>query len=366
MSDLDVLRELAGELRPPPYDTLVGVARTRRRRLAVAASVSAAAAVVGVVLGVQSMTGHTETAPPVAPSPTPSLTERTEPANGQIQSWEAYVARLGVECGGCYPASFDQDTGRGLAGLVANHRTAALRVLGPGGLVASLDCPRVACWGASGMREMDLGPSPDEVSVLDVDEGSAVVQVLGFDGALRRTLDLSGVTPDFYDFQQLAWSPDGRQLALTTFDAKIWVVDRDGGDPRLVYDAGLPRDPSDADLEASIWGTTWSPDGGALGFVEGHLVQPASGTTPSLFRAVALRLPGAGQDGTGTARTLHELSAVPDSAGAGLSSFLWSPDGSRVAIRTPEQVLELSAEDGSVLDEHPFVDGLLVWPAGPS
>lgn len=72
MSDLDVLRDLAGGLRPPSYDDLVSVARTRRRRLAVATSLATGAAVVAVALGVQAIPGSEDSAPPVGPSPSPS------------------------------------------------------------------------------------------------------------------------------------------------------------------------------------------------------------------------------------------------------------------------------------------------------
>ena len=51
-------------------------------------------------------------------------------------------------------------------------------------------------------------------------------------------------------------------------------------------------------------------------------------------------------------------------------AFLWSPDGARVAVTVFGQVLELSADDGSVLAGHPVMEGdvpietlrPLVWP----
>lgn len=72
MPDIDQLRELTGQFRPPPYADLVAVSRTRRRRLTAVRGLVAAAAVLAVIVGVQSISGHENTAPPVGPSPSPS------------------------------------------------------------------------------------------------------------------------------------------------------------------------------------------------------------------------------------------------------------------------------------------------------
>ena len=46
-----------------------------------------------------------------------------------------------------------------------------------------------------------------------------------------------------------------------------------------------------------------------------------------------------------------------------MSNFLWSPDGRRVAVMVPGHVLELSADDGSVLARHPSLkSSYAVWP----
>ena len=71
MPDIDQLRELTGQFRPPPYADLVAVSRTRRRRLTAVTGLIAAAAVVVAIVGVQSIGGTENTAPPVGPSPSP-------------------------------------------------------------------------------------------------------------------------------------------------------------------------------------------------------------------------------------------------------------------------------------------------------
>ncbi|HWJ66486.1 MAG TPA: hypothetical protein VNT31_07405 [Nocardioides sp.] len=73
MPDLDSLRELTGEFRPPPFVDLVAVATKRRRRSAVAAS-AAAAAVVVAVGGLAVTRGDSGRIPEPAPSPTPTQT----------------------------------------------------------------------------------------------------------------------------------------------------------------------------------------------------------------------------------------------------------------------------------------------------
>lgn len=332
-----------------------GARRMHRRNLVV--GLAAAAAVIAAVAGLSVTSGREDPRPVGPPSPTSTPTETTTSASGRIQSTDEYLARTGATCDACEPLSFDQDTGTLLAGLVSDHRIAALRVFGPAGQVAALDCPPAACGVGS---EMSLGPATDEISILDVDEASAVVRILGFDGSLRRILDLTPTTRDFYDFQRIAWSADGSRLAVTTTDAKVWLLDPRGADPRLVYDPAVSTSPTKVDVEVVSWQVVWSPDGSRLGFIEGR---PTTTDRPSLFKAVSLQLPDPGQSGPGEATTLYDVLATPDSGGEGLSSFLWSPDGERVGIRVPEHVLELSAEDGHILAEHPFVDGLLIWPA---
>lgn len=79
MSDLDVLRDLTGEFRPPPYDDLVAVSRTRRSRAVTAASVAAAVVVVVVAMAAAGVTGPSRTdRAPVAPPPSRTETTKTQ------------------------------------------------------------------------------------------------------------------------------------------------------------------------------------------------------------------------------------------------------------------------------------------------
>lgn len=360
----------------------------RRRRLAVVASLSAAAAVVAVIVGALVITRDgTDSQQPIGPStPTDTTTETTGPANhmtnGRIQGIEEYLTRVPPACGDCIleGTAFDQDTRTLLVGLQDERgNVLGLSVFGPDGLIADLACPDDFACVPETVGQLDpwtLGPDADEFSVRGADDdGSAEVHVVGFDGTVRRTIDLSAVVDDFSTVRDLAWSPDGSRLAVTTREFvrqgdvvtgevyHLWLMGREGGEPQRVYTASYAGPVSQGDDPAAdVWDVAWSPDGSRLGFIEAH-----GGIQPPflLIQAVSLLLPEPGQDGPGTARTLYEYEPPP-SANDDLGAFGWSPDGTRVAVRVPGTVLELSAEDGSVLAEHPFIDGFLIWPARQS
>ena len=378
MPEIDSLRDLAAEFRPPPYDDLVAVSRGRRRRLAAVTSLSAAAAVVAVIVGVPSITGGTDTAPPTGPSPSPSLTRTTAPAapmvNGRIQSLDEFLGRVGIACGDCYwPASgFDQHTGTLLLPDLepddghGGRGLADIRVIGRDGPVARLACPDdIPC--PVGDVPLSPGPGADQFSMLASHDQ---VRVLGFDGAVRRRIDLSSALDedDNAYVGWLAWSPDGHRLAVQTGGAghaRIWLFDRDGGEPQLAYTASSTED---LPRLAITW-VSWSPDGSRLGFVEEHWNLAAEFGRPKSERsestqAVSLSVSNAEPGAPAAARTLYEYPEDhPQYNDDAPSVFLWSPDGARVAVRFYDQLLELSAEDGTVLAEDPFTSGLLIWPA---
>lgn len=79
MSDLDVLRDLTGEFRPPPYDDLVAVSRRRRSRAVTAAAAAAAVVVVVVAVTATGVTGPGRSdRAPVAPPPSRTETTRSQ------------------------------------------------------------------------------------------------------------------------------------------------------------------------------------------------------------------------------------------------------------------------------------------------
>jgi hypothetical protein len=351
--------------------------RERRRRAGMIAGLVATAAVVAVIAGALAVTRGARTATPINPATSTPTSAGTVPAadrilNGRIQTAEEYLGRVAARCDDCYwPGTvFDQADGTLLV-IDSDPRdrdVTGIRVFGPDGQVASLACPTDFACPRSYL--MDLGPGPEEISMVP-NTNTGEVQVLGFDGNLRRTIDVSGAVGEneLAYLSGLAWSPDGHRLAVQTrarAQAQIWLFDRDGSEPSLLHTAssteGYPR--------VAVTCLSWSPDGSRLGFVEEHWNMAAEFGRPrseisESTKAVSLLLPDADGGRPAAARTLYEYTKdrhplYDDDAP---SAFLWSPDGARVAVRFYDELLELSAEDGTVLAEDPFIEDVLVWPA---
>jgi hypothetical protein len=246
---------------------------------------------------------------------------------------------------------YDPATDTGLFG--------GLTVVGPAGREATLSCPRdFPCPPYAGPTNSGaaLGPGPDEVTTL---VGDGMAQVIAYGGTLRRTIDLTATIADGGAVVGLDWATDGGRLAVVTSTSseagiRFWVVDGAEGAPEL---AGTMAPPDRA------WGNPrWSPDGQSL------LLEVYDG---GLYGAdlVVLRLPPDGTASRSTVRTLYRSDRHFDWAG----NFAWSPDGTRVAVRTKapgsrgrHRITVISAEDGSVIAERPHLGGWLIWPAKPS
>ena len=108
---------------------------------------------------------------------------------------------------------------------------------------------------------------------------------------------------------------------------------------------------------ASDWG--WSPDGQTLLLdVRTAAITPPTSSSFTC-RPTARRSPV-------IAQKLYHSNRNFDWAG----NVAWSPDGSRIAVRTMvagthrHRIAEISAEDGSVIAQHPHLNGWLIWPPG--
>ena len=159
-----------------------------------------------------------------------------------------------------------------------------------------------------------------------------------------------------------------REPAEGTLLTRVWLVDGEGGDAQVVYslsyDGAAPTvtDRGAADGEGQVWTAGdwgWSPDGQTL------LLDVYRGNYAS--DVVLLHLPSDGATERVTSQTLYHSNRHFDWAG----NVAWSPDGSRIAVRTRvpsttmrHRVTEISAEDGSVIAQHPHLDGWLIWPPG--
>ncbi len=151
----------------------------------------------------------------------------------------------------------------------------------------------------------------------------------------------------------VAWSPDGSQIAYTTFDlaavVRIVVARSDGTKPRVLAAFQGRREPPTTFL-------SWSPDGKELAYVDwsGELnaVQVEGGGT----RVIA---PGATQpawspDGRRIAYVAVDGIRIAEASGADPHLIAngafpaWSPDGRRLAYQSPSGVgVHLINADGS-------------------
>lgn len=328
-------------------------------------------------------TGPDETSPTPAgrsssPSPTPTDKETAiEPAlrNGRITTAERY---LGEQVHGYDWRAFDPVSGRALLFLrpgEGNGSRSGLAVLGRSGPVATLTCgPELPCGppGDWGLSVATLGPGVDEVTVA---VGGRVAKVVGHDGTVRRRIDLAPTLTPRSQVRGLRWSPDGGRLAVLTDQyaadgsevawraTRVWLVDREEADARLAYTfLSRGHEPGEADVpdfdgRGTIWlpgwGWSWSPDGRALlldvltGGPDGTADGPA---------VVVLHLPADGA--AADAQTLYRSDRIFDWWG----NVAWSPDGTRIAVRTSDHITELSAADGSVIARHPHRNGWIIWP----
>jgi WD40 repeat protein len=196
-----------------------------------------------------------------------------------------------------YPvwAAFDQDSGR----FLFPRGFEGLRVLEPGldAPVSAIDCrrqcPAVSVVGPGA----SFGPAPDEVTVMVevLGDHPRTAHVYGFDGSLRDSIDLLPVRDDS-GIAEVEWSPDGSQLAVSTFTgsrepychgdldcaARVWIIDPAASDPEMFLEQKMP--PSAEPNPPLLTDLAWSPDGERLGLIKEQLL-PAKGrgsstTTP--------------------------------------------------------------------------------------
>jgi hypothetical protein len=287
--------------------------------------------------------------------------------------------RFGVRVGGYAWRSFDpvSDTG-----LYLRRGTCTdcfdvfdgFTVVGRRGPVATLtcgsdvDCPRGGDWiNVAGT----LGPGEREVTV---ETGDREAQVLGYDGKVHRTLDLSGTLAPGERMNGMAWSARSGVLAVLTRQlgggaqvGRVWLV-FPSGKARLAYttmkvvsqsgSAPVTLRPEDFDRDGFLWSLGgWSPDGQVL------LLDVIPGTGPDDGAdVVALRMQPAEAERPAAVKTLYHSDRNFDSAG----NLAWSPDGTRVAVRARSRIVEISPDDGRVLAQRPEIVGWLVWPRAGS
>lgn len=323
-----------------------------------------------LLAGCPSSTG----ADPEAAEPTSTMALGSRPGDGIIVHAIAPESRwtevVSLPAAGTEPfprwAAFDQDTGRF---LFANEESASIAndayVLSPG-----LDAPvaRVECWAGCGWQ-FTFGPGEDEFTSLVGMHGtqSRTAQIWGFDDELHDQVDLTAVVGQGRGISDLEWSPDGSQLAVSTFeglleptchdvpnDALVYLFARDGGDPVLIHRRAAQ--PGAAGEPPVLHDLAWSPDGERLGLVSSTYCRNGLPRTATL---VALDV------ASGKAEALHQFDGNHDYASATLG-FAWSPDGTRIAITSGAGIVELSSDGEHITQTGDSGPGPLAWLAPPN
>lgn len=230
-----------------------------------------------------------------------------------------------------------------------------ITVIGPRGPVLEISCPEdFPCleggsapraedlaqvdWQFDGWGPVVLGPGGEEITMSSLRDR---VDVRAFDGRVRQSIRLRGLAEQ-ERVLDVAWSPDRHRLAVTTNLGRLWVFDDAGRHGRLAYTSHATSGP------IYLEDLAWSPAGDTIGLLEGY----------EFNGSVYLVVVGAA---AGKARQIYWWPSVDDDA----PTYLWSPDGRRVAVDDGRRLLELAIEDGRVLDRHPRVPDP-VWLARSS
>jgi Tol biopolymer transport system component len=167
-----------------------------------------------------------------------------------------------------------------------------------------------ADWAPEGAR-VAISVSTSFVDAADTYDGLHVVDVrTGRDTRLVQRGEYAE-----YDWLDLDWAPNGRQLAYATTSGDIAIINADGSRHRILAtgsDNGFKHTPS------------WSPDGRSIAYAS-----VADGRLSSVYISRA--------DGSARRLLARDVAAPA-----------WSPDGTRIAVRGARHI-EFFAPDGRLV-----------------
>ena len=177
---------------------------------------------------------------------------------------------------------------------------------------------------STSLTAQDGRVSEGRIAFLSSADGQPDLYVMNPDGTEKVRLTNSPEREE-----RATWSPDGTKIA---FDAPLsrrgrglFIANADGSDQtELKTVMGNAQDPA------------WSPDGSRIAFTSDR-----DGIIDPLNRAVAQKLYTMNSDGTGAALVTER--------GNRDSNPAWSPDGTKIAVKSGGKFLTLYSADGSFL-----------------
>jgi hypothetical protein len=278
----------------------------RRRAVGRAGAWVGAAALVTVAVLVASPSGDRDAQPAEPDGPPRNGALVTVDSSGSVVVLDGQLPTTAPRT--VHPYSRIDFTANGAQMMVQEPEgSLALIDLGTGETTSVGECSTPWC-------DADLSPAGDVIALVAHDEDPRI-EVRPIDNGPVVHLSTPGT-----DIHSPVWSPDGSRLAFAA-DEGLFVVDRDGSDPRLLL-------PSATD-DLLVVRPSWSPDGSRLAFAQPQ-ARPAEGSDPPgmvghRFVLTVLDIE------SGASEPMRDVGSCY-CLGIAAPEAVWSPDGELIAV----------------------------------
>lgn len=326
------------DLAPGDFERLLQRRERKRRNERIAAGALAIVVVVATLVGLSRTFGWQDR---TATQPTPILTPAELGIFNDVRGWIAYGDTSGIWA--FDPANPDAEhiqlsrsEGEPIAWSSDGSKLLISRPHNRGSLsfyssLSVLDSDGTLTHVARGDGG-SITPDGSKViysAALPGEEWRSGVYVVDVDGGTPRLLYAAGVMPGPDSFQMAVFlptlSPDGSQIAyfegMGDWGNSLWVMNADGSSRHQILGPDDPAQPGNEDSLSHITTPQWSPDGSRLAF---------SGTAPGDIYIVSA-------DGSGL--SLVDVHGVEPH---------WSPDGSTIAYASRGS-LAIARLDGTLV-----------------